>query len=112
VVWIPPGEKHWHGATPTTAMTHVAIQEQLDGKAVDWMERSAMNNMSVPTVFDGETFSEMTDNVQDPRSDVEASGSGGAELWTRSWAPYCLKHKDLSRRCVGQRLCCWAGSEK
>jgi quercetin dioxygenase-like cupin family protein len=38
VVWIPPGEKHWHGATPTTAMTHFAIQEQLDGKAVDWME--------------------------------------------------------------------------
>ena len=39
VVWIPHGEKHWHGATPTTAMTHIAIQEQLDGKAVDWMEQ-------------------------------------------------------------------------
>jgi len=39
VVWIPPGEKHWHGASPTTAMTHIAIQEQLDGKAVDWMEQ-------------------------------------------------------------------------
>jgi quercetin dioxygenase-like cupin family protein len=38
VVWIPPGEKHWHGATPTTAMTHIAIQEALNGKAVDWME--------------------------------------------------------------------------
>jgi len=38
VVWIPPGEKHWHGAAPTTAMTHIAIQEQLDGKVVDWME--------------------------------------------------------------------------
>src|SRR5256885_9185469 len=38
VVWIPPGEKHWHGATPTTAMTHIAIQEQLDGTAADWME--------------------------------------------------------------------------
>jgi quercetin dioxygenase-like cupin family protein len=38
VVWIPPGEKHWHGAAPTTAMTHIAIQEALDGKAVDWME--------------------------------------------------------------------------
>jgi quercetin dioxygenase-like cupin family protein len=38
VVWFPPGEKHWHGATPTTAMTHIAIQEQLDGKTVDWME--------------------------------------------------------------------------
>ena len=39
VLWIPPGEKHWHGATPTTAVTHVAIQEQLDGKAVDWLEK-------------------------------------------------------------------------
>jgi quercetin dioxygenase-like cupin family protein len=39
VVWIPPGEKHWHGAAPTTAMTHIAIQEQLDGKVVDWMEK-------------------------------------------------------------------------
>ena len=39
VVWIPPGEKHWHGAALTTAMTHLAIQEQLDGKAVEWMEQ-------------------------------------------------------------------------
>ena len=38
VVWIPPGEKHWHGAAPTTAMTHIAIQEKIDGKTVDWME--------------------------------------------------------------------------
>ena len=38
VVWFPPGEKHWHGATPTTAMSHIAIQEQLEGKAVDWLE--------------------------------------------------------------------------
>jgi quercetin dioxygenase-like cupin family protein len=38
VAWFPPGEKHWHGASPTTAMTHIAIQESLDGKAVDWME--------------------------------------------------------------------------
>jgi quercetin dioxygenase-like cupin family protein len=39
VVWFPPGEKHWHGASPITAMTHIAIQEQLDGKVVDWMEK-------------------------------------------------------------------------
>lgn len=38
VVWFPPGEKHWHGAGPTTAMTHIAIQEKQAGKAVDWME--------------------------------------------------------------------------
>lgn len=38
VVWFPPGEKHWHGATATTAMTHIAIQEARDGKTVDWLE--------------------------------------------------------------------------
>jgi quercetin dioxygenase-like cupin family protein len=38
VVWFAPGEKHWHGATPLTAVTHIAIQERLDGKVVDWME--------------------------------------------------------------------------
>lgn len=38
VVWFPPGEKHWHGATPGTAMTHIAIQESANGKAVDWLE--------------------------------------------------------------------------
>ncbi len=39
VVWFAPGEKHWHGATATTAMTHIAIQEALDGSPVDWMEQ-------------------------------------------------------------------------
>lgn len=39
VVWFPPGEKHWHGATATTAVTHIAIAERLDGKAVDWLEK-------------------------------------------------------------------------
>ena len=39
IVWFPPGEKHWHGATPTTGMTHTAIQESLNGKNVDWMEK-------------------------------------------------------------------------
>jgi quercetin dioxygenase-like cupin family protein len=38
VVWFPPGEKHWHGASPTTGMTHITIQEQLGGKTVDWLE--------------------------------------------------------------------------
>ncbi|HUD33745.1 MAG TPA: cupin domain-containing protein [Variovorax sp.] len=41
VVWIPPGQKHWHGAAPTTAMTHIAITELLEGKAVDWLEKVA-----------------------------------------------------------------------
>jgi quercetin dioxygenase-like cupin family protein len=39
VVWFSPGEKHWHGATPTTAMTHIAVQERQDGSPVDWMEK-------------------------------------------------------------------------
>ena len=39
VVWFAPNEKHWHGATPTSAMTHIAIQEALDGKVVQWMEK-------------------------------------------------------------------------
>src|SRR5262249_980408 len=39
VVWFSPNEKHWHGATPTTAMTHIAIQEALDGQVVNWMEK-------------------------------------------------------------------------
>jgi quercetin dioxygenase-like cupin family protein len=39
VVWFPPGEKHWHGATSTTGMTHIAIQQKLSGKVVDWMEQ-------------------------------------------------------------------------
>jgi quercetin dioxygenase-like cupin family protein len=39
VVWIPPGVKHWHGASPTTGMTHIAIAEALEGKTVDWMEK-------------------------------------------------------------------------
>ncbi len=39
IIWTPPGVKHWHGATPVTAMTHIAISEALHGKTVDWMEK-------------------------------------------------------------------------
>lgn len=39
VVWFPPGEKHWHGATPTNAMTHIAVHEQLDGNMIEWMDK-------------------------------------------------------------------------
>ena len=39
VIWFAPGEKHWHGAAPTTGMTHIAIQEKLNGKTVDWLEQ-------------------------------------------------------------------------
>ena len=47
VVWFPPGEKHWHGATATTAMTHIALQEALDGKVVDWMEQVSDEMMEI-----------------------------------------------------------------
>lgn len=39
VIWFPPNEKHWHGASATSAMNHIAVQEQLDGRAVEWMEQ-------------------------------------------------------------------------
>ncbi|MEX0269610.1 cupin domain-containing protein [Leptolyngbyaceae cyanobacterium UHCC 1019] len=50
VVRIPPGVKHWHGATATTAMTHIALQEQLDGKVVDWMEQVSDEQYQTPNV--------------------------------------------------------------
>jgi len=49
VVWFSPGEKHWHGATPTTAVTHIAIQERLDGKVVDWLEHVTDEQYRRPT---------------------------------------------------------------
>jgi len=48
VIWCPPGEKHWHGAGPTTAMTHIAIVETLDGKAVDWLEKVSDEQYQTP----------------------------------------------------------------
>ena len=48
VISCPPGEKHWHGATPTTAMTHIAIQEELNGKVVDWMEKVGDEQYNAP----------------------------------------------------------------
>lgn len=47
VVWFPPGEKHWHGASPGTAMTHIAIQEMLDGSSVKWLEKVSDDQYSV-----------------------------------------------------------------
>lgn len=47
VVWFPAGEKHWHGASPDTAMTHIAVQEAMDGKNVDWMEHVSDEQYSV-----------------------------------------------------------------
>jgi len=49
VVWFPPGEKHWHGAAAKTAMTHLAIQEALEGKVVEWMEKVTDEQYQVKT---------------------------------------------------------------
>ena len=49
VVWFPPGKKHWHGATSTTAMTRIAIQEQLNGKTVEWMEKVSDEQYNMAT---------------------------------------------------------------
>src|SRR5213078_1375528 len=48
-VWIPPGQKHWHGASPTSAMTHIAIQGAVDGKNVDWMEKVTEEQYNMTT---------------------------------------------------------------
>jgi len=48
VICFSPGEKHWHGAAPTTAMTHIAVQEQLDGKMVEWMEKVSDEQYQAP----------------------------------------------------------------
>ncbi len=49
-IWIPPGEKHWHGAAPATAMVHLAMQEALDGKAVDWLEQVTQDQYTAEVV--------------------------------------------------------------
>jgi quercetin dioxygenase-like cupin family protein len=48
VVWFPAGEKHWHGASPNTAMTHIAIQEKLDGSSVEWLEHVSDKQYQTP----------------------------------------------------------------
>lgn len=54
VVWFAPGEKHWHGATATTAMVHIAIQERQDGKAVTWMEQVGDASYPPPSAGGGQ----------------------------------------------------------
>jgi quercetin dioxygenase-like cupin family protein len=57
VIWCPPGHKHWHGAAPTTSMTHLAIQEALDGVAVVWLEKVTDEQYSVGLPADGAAHS-------------------------------------------------------
>jgi 4-carboxymuconolactone decarboxylase len=53
VVWIPPGQKHWHGAAPKSSLAHIAIVEQLDGKSVDWMEKVSDAQYAAPVAVQG-----------------------------------------------------------
>ena len=55
VVWILPGEKHWHGAAPSAGMSHIAISESVDGKTVDWLEHVSDSQYGSPTSNTGET---------------------------------------------------------
>jgi quercetin dioxygenase-like cupin family protein len=75
VVWFPPGEKHWHGAAPTTAMTHIAIQEALNGKVVDWMEK--VGDEQYPGLTAGR------DNLN--RQDRSSEKCKNADLATATW---------------------------
>jgi 4-carboxymuconolactone decarboxylase len=74
VVWTPPGVKHWHGASPNTAMTHIAIQEHLDGKAVDWLEKvSDQQYGGLPAISREEGASTMANEPQarpNPYADI------------------------------------------
>jgi len=53
VVWIPPGQKHWHGAAPKSSLAHISIVEQLDGKSVDWMEKVSDAQYAAPVAVQG-----------------------------------------------------------
>ena len=76
VVWIPPAQKHWHGAAPNSSMAHIAIVEQLDGKAVDWMEKVSDAQYSTPLRAQGTS----TDSGNQPRPSQKAIGDFAPKL--------------------------------
>jgi len=76
VIWIPPGQKHWHGAAPNSSMTHIAITEQIDGKTVDWMEKVSDTQYGAP--LRGQTAG--TDTVPRPRPSQGAIGDFAPKL--------------------------------
>lgn len=83
VVWIPPGVKHWHGASPTTGMTHVAISEQLDGKSVDWQEKVSDAQFGSATSNSGRAVGDV--NPKLAQLTIQEQGSfavGGAVVTT------------------------------
>jgi quercetin dioxygenase-like cupin family protein len=64
IVWFEPGEKHWHGASDTTAMQHIAIQEALDGKAVEWMEHVSDAQIRIDPALAAAGDSQRRDNTR------------------------------------------------
>lgn len=76
VVWIPPGQKHWHGAAPNSSMTHIAITEQIDGKTVEWMEKVSEAQYAAPLL--GQAAS--TGAGQRPRPSQAALGDFAPKL--------------------------------
>jgi hypothetical protein len=69
-VWIPPGQKHWHGASSTTAMTHIAIQGAVDGKNVDWMEKFSEEEYKMTDTHKSDALPIMTRDFRPlPRAD-------------------------------------------
>jgi len=76
VVWIPPGQKHWHGAAPNSSMAHIGIVEQLDGKAVDWMEKVSDTQYVAPT----RSQESSTDASAKPRPSQSAIGDFDPKL--------------------------------
>jgi len=76
VVWIPPGQKHWHGAAPNSSMGHIAIAEQLDGKTVDWMEKVSDAQYGAPLRAQGAS----PDSGAQPRPSQRAIGDFAPKL--------------------------------
>jgi 4-carboxymuconolactone decarboxylase len=76
VVWIPPGQKHWHGAAPNSSMAHIAIVEQLDGKAVEWMEKVSEAQYGAPLRAEGAS----TEAGTKPRPSQGAMGDFAPKL--------------------------------
>jgi quercetin dioxygenase-like cupin family protein len=81
-VWIPPGQKHWHGASPNTAMTHIAIQEHVDGKVVEWMEKvsDALCRMEVDANGCDRTTRSHNHLIRNDNVDVAGRGVRGPSL--------------------------------
>jgi len=76
VIWIPPGQKHWHGASPNSPMTHIAIAEQVDGKTVDWMEKVSDAQYGAPLRSQGAS----PDAGAQPRPSQRAIGDFAPKL--------------------------------